>query len=55
MSILLIPSILEGYMIVGDPILYFLSLISLYGPIILGVVVIKILWDRRKRRILTEM
>ena len=56
-SILLLPLVMQGSMIfvVGDPILYILSTISLYGPFLICVVVIKILWNRRKRRILAEM
>ena len=56
-SILLLPLVMQGSMIfvVGDPVLYALSLVSLYGPILICAVVIKILWDRRKRRIVAEM
>ena len=51
--LLVIPSILEGttVFVVGDPVLYVMSSLTLYTPIVIGALVIKILWDSLKRGI----
>jgi hypothetical protein len=55
--LVMLPSILEGstIFIIGDPVLYLLSLVTIYGPILICVVVIKVFLDRRKRKTLAEM
>lgn len=52
-SILVLPLILEGSMIfvVGDPILYFISLVSLYGPIVVCLLIMWYVWNRREKTI----
>ncbi|MHA1390563.1 MAG: hypothetical protein ACTSR9_19280 [Candidatus Thorarchaeota archaeon] len=48
-----IPSILGGGIVfmVGDPFLFFLSYVSLFGPIVVCVLIIWFAWNRREKTI----
>jgi Flp pilus assembly protein TadB len=51
-SVLMLPLILQGTMIfvVGDPILYLISLVSIFGPIVMCLLIMWYAWNHVRNR-----